>query len=77
MYDIKEEDINVITRPMALFTLPKDLDPTELTNKSTTPDEIYRDNGASPPYVTQPSLLRSPLTDALIGMDDTPPRPRD
>ena len=66
MHKVAEEDIDVISQPMALFTLPDDLNPTELANAKTTPSKNNQDNGSSTPLGTQPSFPNSPLTDIFV-----------
>ena len=47
----------------------------ELADGKTTPEENQQYNGTFPMYVTHPSLLKSPLIDALVAPEDSPLRP--
>ena len=41
MHRVAEDELNVINRPTDLFTQPDNIDPTELANYETTPDENH------------------------------------
>ena len=60
---------------MENFTHPNKFNPLELTDAKTTPDENHKDNGATPPLITQTSFPHSPLIDALVATDEHPPHP--
>ena len=51
------------------FTQPDEVNPTELPNNETTPDENHQYNGTTPSYATQPSLLHSLLIDASVTLE--------
>ena len=75
MQEVAEDNIDDITQPTDLFTHPDELDPTELAEDGTNLDENHQNNGASPPYVIQPSLPNSPLKGASVAKYEPPPRP--
>ena len=75
MHKVAENYLDDITLPTNLFAHPYEINPTELANDGTTPDDNHQYNGALTSHVIQPSLPNSPLTDDLVAMDDPPPRP--
>ena len=75
MYEVLVDKINAIFRPMVIFTHTNKLKITELVNANTKPIKKNQDNGATPPLVTYPSSLHSPLTDASVSLAKPLPHP--
>ena len=75
MNEVAEDNLDEITQPTELLTHPDEINPTELTDDDTTPDENDQYNGSLTPHVTQPSLPNSPLTDSSVAKDNPMPLP--
>ena len=76
MHEVSVGDIYTIVQPKVLFCHTNELESPDIANAETDLTKNFQDNGATPPFGTQPYSSHSPLEDTLVAPSEPPPHPR-
>ena len=75
MHEASEGVINAIVQPAVIFSHTNELKIPELADAETDPIKNLKENGATPPVGTHPSLPHPPLEYILVSLAEPPPCP--